>query len=158
MSLEQSLRRIKSLGARHPHPTEIHAETVAVLPDGTVLDTDTIVPTAEGLYVLRSSVTWFEAQDGVGESQSKKKIGEVILTKPFFAVRSAVDPATLQIEEALEPRTSLPPMNTKISEEDGGPMARGSREEVLHLYAIMVLLFVLYIVWSKVTRCRVSGR
>lgn len=150
ISMESSLNRLRSLDLRHLVMTEVETDTVTILPDGTVspMDTETIVPIMEGLHILRSSIRWVQPKNGVGVSESKK-IREVIVTKPFFAVRS-----TAQFDHSGFTEHT----DGTIREEDGGPIVRSSREEILRLYAFMALLLVLWIVWSKVTRCRVSGR
>lgn len=151
--MDSSLNRILDLDLGHPGMTGVETNTVTVLPDGAVVDGGHIVPTTEGLHVLRSTIRWVQPKNGVGVSGSKK-FREVIVTKPFFAVRATVKPTESGYMGIPEPQHT----GSGIREDDGGPIVRSSREEVLRLYAFMALLFVLWIVWSKVTRCRVSGR
>ncbi|KIO29523.1 hypothetical protein M407DRAFT_168717 [Tulasnella calospora MUT 4182] len=157
ISMEPSLNRIRDLDFGYSAMTEVKTATVTILPDGAVVEAGRITPTIEGLHILRSTIRWVQPNHGVGVLASKK-VREVIVTKPFFAVRSTVKPDDLGYMGVSEPQSTVLPTDRISREDDDGPIIRSSREEVLRLYAFMALLLVLWIVWSKVTRCRVSGR
>ncbi|KAG8933304.1 autophagy- protein 2 [Tulasnella sp. 417] len=138
ISMEPSLNRLRDLDLMYSAMTEVETETVTILPDGAVVETGRITPTTEGLHILRSTVRWVQPKDGVGASKSKK-VREVIVTKPFFAVKSTVKPDDSGYMGISEPQRPVLPTDRIIREDDGGPIVRSSREEILHLNRLILV-------------------